>query len=157
MVFVGEVDKHMHCFILKPLPGVKTRQILPKHIGIEDIRLASRDVLVIELINDKIVHLNLNGIIVDQTDDDVKQLMKDRLFPWSESQMHQSLKYIEFLDYKNDDKYVLCYDSSGIAKKVAEYNQKRSQRRSSLNLEMASDILTSRVNLWQRKRCRQRL
>ena len=47
MVFVGEVADNMHGFIVKPLPGVRTRQLVPKHIRIYDIRLASSDVLMI--------------------------------------------------------------------------------------------------------------
>ena len=115
IVFVGEVVGNMTCFVVKPLPGCKTRQLLPKHIGIGNMKLASKDVVVIRLEDNKIVHLNLAGIIVDQTDDDVKQLMEDKLGPLSESQQNQSKKFIEFRDYKDLDRHVLCYDSSGIA------------------------------------------
>ena len=81
MVFVGEVVDNLHCFIIRSLPGVRTRQLLPKHIDIRDIMLASSEVLVIWLKDMKIIHLNLNGIIVDQTDDEVKRLMEEPLYP----------------------------------------------------------------------------
>ena len=96
MVFFGEVVDNLHCFIMKSLPGVRTRQLLPKHIDIDGIMLASSEVLVIRLEDGKIIHLNLNGIIVDQTDDEVKRLMKKRLFLRGDSQQNQSQKYIEF-------------------------------------------------------------
>ena len=119
MVFVGEVVDNLHCFIMKSLPGVRTRSLLPKHIGIYDIMLASSEVLVIMLEDRKIIHLNLNGIIVDQTDVEVKRLMKEYLYLEGESQQNQSQKYIEFREYPHN--HVLCYNSSGFAKKVAEY------------------------------------
>ena len=65
IVFVGEVDDHMHCFIVKPLPGVKERQYLPKHIGILDIQLASSDVIIIWLEDKEWIQFNLNGIIAE--------------------------------------------------------------------------------------------
>ena len=98
MVFVGEVVESLHCFVMKSLPGVRIRQLLPKHIDIRDILLASSEVLVIMLEDRKIIHLNLNGIIVDQTDDEVKRLMEGELLLIGESQQNQSQKYIEFDD-----------------------------------------------------------
>ena len=59
-----------------PLPDTKLREILPKHFEIESMAFAANDVVAIVLKDNTLVHLNLNGMVVDQADDKVRQAMK---------------------------------------------------------------------------------
>ena len=75
MIFTGWTDDKRKCFMQTPLPDTKLREILPKHFEIESMAFAASDVVAIILPDKTLVHLNLNGMVVDQADDEVKQLM----------------------------------------------------------------------------------
>ena len=75
MIFTGETDDKRKCFIQTPLSDTKLREILPKHFEIESMAFAANDVVAIVLKDNTLVHLNLNGMVVDQADDKVKKVM----------------------------------------------------------------------------------
>ena len=55
----------MKYFMQTPLPDTKLREILPRHFEIESMTFAAKDVAAIVLKDETLVHLNLNGMIVD--------------------------------------------------------------------------------------------
>ena len=73
MIFIGETDygRMIKYFMQTPLPDSKLRDILPKHFEIESMTFVASGVAAIVLKDKTLVHLNLNGMIVDQADDEV--------------------------------------------------------------------------------------
>ena len=66
----------MKYFMQTPLPDTKLREILPRHFEIESMTFAANKVVAIILKDKTLVHLNLNGMAVDQADEQVRQAMK---------------------------------------------------------------------------------